>query len=231
MHYFPLLSSIILGCKEFDGSWFMICSFHILGLAQDWCGWRCYRACLPLGHFGWRCHYLWGDICYEERYEGKDHPIAGKAWEVDNGCQPNPWRPFLGSGEFSSHILCTQFLCDSYFNWAYLYQLRSMVQIETHYALQSLVPEMLLDKLQLIATSSTNAAMKVQWLIWWNSSTSIWVARKFLEALVGEDKLTLWLAKACWYVWMRAHLICCCINILYLFETLSSLSKCCIFFV
>jgi hypothetical protein len=71
-----------------------------------------------------------------------------------------------------------------------------MVQIETHYALQSLVPEMLLDKLQLIATSSTNAAMKVQWLIWWNSSTPTRAAKKFLEAPVGIDKLTNWLAKA-----------------------------------
>jgi hypothetical protein len=37
-----------------------------------------------------------------------------------------------------------------------------MVQIERHYALHSLAPKMLLEKLQLIATSATNNAMKVQ---------------------------------------------------------------------
>jgi hypothetical protein len=38
--------------------------------------------------------------------------------------------------------------------------------------------------------------MKVQWLIWWNSSTPTRAAKKFLEAPVGIDKLTNWLAKA-----------------------------------
>jgi hypothetical protein len=106
-----------------------------------------------------------------------------------------------------------------------------MVQIERHYALYSLAPKMLFEKFQLIATSSANAAMKVQWLTRWNSSAPIRAARRFLEASVGEDKLILWLAKACWYARMRAHLISSFIDILYLLNTLTYSSKCCMCFV
>jgi hypothetical protein len=54
-------------------------------------------------------------------------------------------------------------------------------------------------KLQLIATSTASNHMKVSWLVWWNSSTPTRVARKFLDAPVAEDKLSVWLRKACWY--------------------------------
>jgi hypothetical protein len=54
-------------------------------------------------------------------------------------------------------------------------------------------------KLQLIATSIASNHMKVSWLVWWNSSTPTWAARKFLDAPIGEEKLSTWLGKACWY--------------------------------
>jgi hypothetical protein len=72
--------------------------------------------------------------------------------------------------------------------------------------LYSLALEMLHEKLQSITTSSTSATMKVQWLIWWNSSTPIKIARKFLKPWSGKDKLTIWLAKANWYAEVRDHL-------------------------
>jgi hypothetical protein len=71
--------------------------------------------------------------------------------------------------------------------------------VEKHYATNSLQPEMHVDELQLIATSTASNHMKVLWLVWWNSSTPTQVARKFLDAPVGEEKLSAWLGKACWY--------------------------------
>jgi hypothetical protein len=68
-----------------------------------------------------------------------------------------------------------------------------------HYATNSLQLEMHVDKLQLIATSTANNHMKVSWLVWWNSSTPTRAARKFLDAPIGEEKLSPWLGKACWY--------------------------------
>jgi hypothetical protein len=54
-------------------------------------------------------------------------------------------------------------------------------------ATNSLQPEMHVDKLQLIATSTANNHMKVSWLVWWNSSTPTRTARKFLDAPVAES--------------------------------------------
>jgi hypothetical protein len=72
--------------------------------------------------------------------------------------------------------------------------------VEKHYATNSLQPKMHVGKLQLIATSTASNHMKVSWLVWWNSSTPAWAARKFLDASVGEERLSAWLGKACWSV-------------------------------
>jgi hypothetical protein len=73
------------------------------------------------------------------------------------------------------------------------------------YATNSLQLEMLIGKLQLIATSTASNHMKVTWLIWWNSSTPTRLARRFLEAPVGEERLTPWLGKACWYAGVSSN--------------------------
>jgi hypothetical protein len=54
--------------------------------------------------------------------------------------------------------------------------------------------------------------------------------RKFLEPLVGEDKLTNLLAKVCWYVGVRIHFNICFINILFLLDSSLHLIKSCIHF-
>jgi hypothetical protein len=41
--------------------------------------------------------------------------------------------------------------------------------------------------------------MKVAWLVCWNSSTPTWTVQKFSDVVVGEEKLSTWLEKACWY--------------------------------
>ena len=72
-------------------------------------------------------------------------------------------------------------------------------QVEKHYATNSLNPEMLLEKLQLITTSNASPEKKVQWLVWWNSSSLTRAARKFPASPVSENTLKGWLDKACWY--------------------------------
>jgi uncharacterized membrane protein YhdT len=71
--------------------------------------------------------------------------------------------------------------------------------VEKYYATNLLQLEMHVGKLQLITISSTNNHMKVSWLIWWNSSTPTQATPKLLNARVGEEKLSAWLEKACWY--------------------------------
>lgn len=72
------------------------------------------------------------------------------------------------------------------------------MQIERHYARNSLEPDMQLDKLQAIATSIASPDSKVQWLMWWNSSEQTRAARKF-PSKTTKDILSNWLDKACWY--------------------------------
>jgi hypothetical protein len=75
----------------------------------------------------------------------------------------------------------------------------SLKQVEKHYAIKTLQLEMHVGKLQLIATSMASNHMKVSWLVWWNSLTHTWTARKFVDAQVWKEKLLAWLGKACWY--------------------------------
>ena len=77
-------------------------------------------------------------------------------------------------------------------------------QIERHWTLFS-VPELTLEKLQLIATSNASPSYKVKWLKWMNSSRASHEARRFPPRLVNEDKLSTFLAKACWYVGVRPN--------------------------
>lgn len=76
----------------------------------------------------------------------------------------------------------------------------SLKQVDKYYATNSLQPEVHMGKLQLTVTSTSNNHMKVSWLVWWNSSTPTRAIQKFLDVLVGEEKLSTWLKKAYWYV-------------------------------
>ena len=67
------------------------------------------------------------------------------------------------------------------------------------------VPELTLEKLQLIATSNASPSYKVKWLKWMNSSEGSREARRFLPRPVNEDKLSTFLAKACWYARVRSY--------------------------
>jgi len=72
------------------------------------------------------------------------------------------------------------------------------VQIERHWNLFA-SPKLTLEKLQMIATSNASPEYKIMWFRWMNASVPIREAHRFLTQLVNEDKLLVFLAKACWY--------------------------------
>ena len=72
----------------------------------------------------------------------------------------------------------------------------SVTQIERHYTLNSLSPELNLEKLQLIATSKVSPAWKIKWLEYFNSSASTHEARKLPPKPINEERLINFLAKA-----------------------------------
>lgn len=78
-------------------------------------------------------------------------------------------------------------------------------QIERHWSLYA-TPELTLEKLQLIATSNASPSYKVKWLKWMNSSGPTREARRFPARPVNEEKLTYFLAKACWYAGVCSHI-------------------------
>ena len=65
------------------------------------------------------------------------------------------------------------------------------------------MPEMTLEKLQMVATCSMPGAQKTKILKWWNSSTPSREARKFPPKPVSENSLPLFLAKCVWYAGVR----------------------------
>ena len=73
------------------------------------------------------------------------------------------------------------------------------MQIERHYTLNALSPELTLEKLQLIATSKASPLSKIKWLEYFNSSAATREARKLPPKLINEDRLAQFLAKACWW--------------------------------
>lgn len=74
-----------------------------------------------------------------------------------------------------------------------------VTQIERHYTLNSLSPELNLEKLQLIATSKASPASKIKWLEYLNSSASTREARRLPAKPITEEKLAFFLAKACFW--------------------------------
>ena len=65
------------------------------------------------------------------------------------------------------------------------------------------MPEMTLEKLQMVATCSMPGVQKTKILKWWNSSAPSREARKFLQKPVSENSLPLFLAKCVWYAGVR----------------------------
>jgi hypothetical protein len=72
-------------------------------------------------------------------------------------------------------------------------------QIARHYTLNSIAPELNLEKLQLIATAKASPASKIKWLEYFNSSSSTREARKLPTKPTNEDKLQAFLAEACFW--------------------------------
>jgi hypothetical protein len=75
----------------------------------------------------------------------------------------------------------------------------STSQIERHYTLNSLLLELNLEKLQLIATSRASPAFKIKWLEYFNSSASTREARRLPPKPINDDKLAIFLAKTCFW--------------------------------
>ena len=73
------------------------------------------------------------------------------------------------------------------------------LQIARHYTLNSIAPELNLEKLQLIATAKASPASKIKWLEYFNSSASTREARKLPVKPTNEEKLQSFLAKACFW--------------------------------
>jgi hypothetical protein len=70
--------------------------------------------------------------------------------------------------------------------------------VERHWSSNE-VPEMTLEKLQMVATCNTIADHKVKFLKWWNSSLPSREARKFPPKPVSETHLGPFLNKCVWY--------------------------------
>jgi hypothetical protein len=77
--------------------------------------------------------------------------------------------------------------------------LTNVSQIARHYTLNSIAPELNLEKLQLIATAKSSPASKIKWLEYFNSSASTREARKLPTKPTNADKLQAFLAKACFW--------------------------------
>ena len=79
--------------------------------------------------------------------------------------------------------------------------------MERHWS-RNEVPEMTLEKLQMVATCNMPGAHKAKILKWWNSSAPSREARKFPQKPVSENLLPLFLAKCVWYAGVRElHLL------------------------
>ena len=72
-------------------------------------------------------------------------------------------------------------------------------QIARPYTLNSLAPELNLEKLQLIATAKASPASKIKLLEYFNSSASTREARRLPTKPTNEEKLHAFLSKACFW--------------------------------
>ena len=82
-------------------------------------------------------------------------------------------------------------------------------QIGRHYSLNSITPELNIEKLQLIVTAKASSATKVKWLEYFNSSASTREARKLPPKPTTEEKLSVFLAKACFWAGVSLLLYLC----------------------
>jgi len=65
--------------------------------------------------------------------------------------------------------------------------------------MNSLSPELTLEKLQLIATAKASPPSKIRWLEFFNSSAATREARRLPPKPINEERLSSFLAKACWW--------------------------------
>lgn len=89
-------------------------------------------------------------------------------------------------------------LLSFHFIFAYSTYCFTLVQIERHWS-QFAVPELTLEKLQLIATANVSPTHKVKWLKWMNASAYSREARRFPPRPANEEKLQAFLTRACWF--------------------------------
>lgn len=71
--------------------------------------------------------------------------------------------------------------------------------------MNSLSPELTLEKLQLIATAKASSASKIKWLGYFNSLASTREARRLPPKSINEERLITFLSKLCWWAGVRHH--------------------------
>ena len=71
-------------------------------------------------------------------------------------------------------------------------------EIKAHYEKYD-EPEMLQEKLYMLATSAMPARMMIKWLQSWNSSAAIRDAHRFPKVGFGDSKFPEWLNRATWW--------------------------------
>jgi hypothetical protein len=74
------------------------------------------------------------------------------------------------------------------------------MQIVEHYSAHVATKvEMLLEKLQLVATAQVEPKYKVRWLKWWNSPSFVRSSLRFPKSPASEDILKKWLDRAAFW--------------------------------
>ena len=75
-------------------------------------------------------------------------------------------------------------------------------------------PEMLQEKLYMLATSAMPSRMMVKWLQRWNSSSAIRDAHRFPKTAFADSKFPEWLNRATWWaqvsIHLKAHVVIAC---------------------
>jgi hypothetical protein len=82
--------------------------------------------------------------------------------------------------------------------------LYSSLQITRHWS-NTEKPEMILERLQVIATAVAAPLHKVRWLIFWNSGTHTREALHFPAKGFTEKELEAWLNRASFWAGVRDH--------------------------
>jgi hypothetical protein len=80
-----------------------------------------------------------------------------------------------------------------------------LAEVKVHYEKFD-EPEMLQEKLYMLATSAMPPRMMVKWLQRWNSSSAIRDAHRFPKASFADSKFPDWLNRATWWAQVSFHL-------------------------